>query len=601
MSNLTNFYTNLMTIQVTVFGIITAALFVLVQISHGTSHRHSLRLFKDPVLKAYFFISALTLSLTSLGALLLSLPKHDFFPWWNVNVRGLLVSALTPSLCLLLTGVSTLLFLYFLYHNIQHLHPKRILLRSARAITPEEVRLYLVKEYGLDPPRIPLQFETVSTDVLIRLQKIAEEGGHEPSQEDLAALAEAKRKSQLEYMDDQLYYAELREKAELTTDPLELIAAVSIGAIKSIDLQILIEVPRTIREISTSFLYSIKPSPENRWSPGPALLNMWTIHIISFVTRQLEVARKENLPSMELDILRTTDDYANLLLDRGHEQQIIKLMRFWKQLAYEAIGKNKTLFIWVINKYVTYGEVSLEQGRKDISDETFRHLGWLGENILDRMGIGVKPIMSDHDHTTESEELINTLLSFGSRYSSKYSSVYPLIYFDALYVILLKLIKLRIEMRENYDLKNTLYACVSTIASFVEPALRASNADGAGLAVMRIGQCYEELVNQNLDDSAGDVVDLLVSSAVSAVQFESATRIVPEGIEEHVSKLLSTSPFDIKITVAVREAVIKSVGTEYQKVWGFAVRLGKRMGTNFGFMFDWKTGERYTENDPRRH
>lgn len=137
----------------------------------------------------------------------------------------------------------------------------------------------------------------------------------------------------------------------------------------------------------------------------------------------------------------------------------------------------------------------------------------------------------------------------------------------------------------------------------MEPALRASNAPGVALAVTRLTRFYDELIEKKLDDCAADVIDLLVhATCVTAALDEKSTRVefLPEGIVEHVAKVLASSPFHKPITTAIREALIKSHGPEHKKVWEFITKLGKMMGTNFGFMFDWTTGKLYPEDDPRR-
>jgi hypothetical protein len=155
MSGLAGFYNNLFTIQVTVFGIIIAAVFVLVQIAAAFSDRHSLRLLTDRILIIYFILSVPTLVLTATGGLLLSFQKHNFVPFWNLHFRPLLTASWTPALLLFLTGMSVLMFIWFVYRNLRYLHPHRILLLASQSVKPHEIRLFLFNEYGIDPPHEP--------------------------------------------------------------------------------------------------------------------------------------------------------------------------------------------------------------------------------------------------------------------------------------------------------------------------------------------------------------------------------------------------------------------------------------------------------------
>ncbi|BCA55957.1 hypothetical protein W02_30970 [Nitrospira sp. KM1] len=424
--------------------------------------------------------------------------------------------------------------------------------------------------------------------------------GPEPSEENMQQFAEAERENEQRFKEDQLRYIEFKRKAESATDPLDTLSTVAVAALKATDLQTLAEVPKTIRGITRAALASIKPSGLTHWNPAGGLADKWVMHLINFTSRLLEVARKEGLSSVEVDILQTTDDCVCQLIEKEEEQAIIKIMGFWKQVSNAAIGNNKSVFIWLITKYAAIGETALERELKSISDETFRHLGWLGENLLDKTGYTEKAIMYDLDYSTEFDELLNALLSFGSIYSSKYSKQYPLIYFDAIRVVFIKLSKLTKGLPSDSEIKNSLYACISSIASFIDAALRSSNSDGAALAVIRIRQCYEELVTIQLHERAAEVVSLLVDAAVSAVQSDCKSHLIPEGIGEYLTKLLIKCPYKDKIASAVRDSLIKSHGTGHSKVWGFVTELGKRMGTNFGLMFDEKTGKIYANDDPRR-
>lgn len=247
--------------------------------------------------------------------------------------------------------------------------------------------------------------------------------------------------------------------------------------------------------------------------------------------------------------------------------------------------------------------MALEQGYGDMLDRTLGDLGWLGERVLEKIGLETKPKMYDTEYSTEYEDVLNVLLSFGSLFSDKYPTGYPLICFDSIMVIASKLVELRRKDSKNNTLKDNLDSCTSKIWSFIEPALRVGNSEGAALAVMRLVECYKKYLDSGLRDSAGYTASLLAQSAADAAVFEdksSKNSLLHESIEEHISKILEKSPFRFEITGAVKEALIKSHGPEHPKVWGFVKSLGRRMGSNFGFMFDWETGQTYSEDDPRR-
>jgi hypothetical protein len=286
-------------------------------------------------------------------------------------------------------------------------------------------------------------------------------------------------------------------------------------------------------------------------------------------------------------------------------------MTFWKLTADKAIGSNKEVFNYIVGQYDDLATLAFKEchndgreGAKDVSDEAFRHLGWLGERLLSKKGFEDKPLMSDMSYETEYDHLLNTLLSFSSKYYTEGCGQYPLIYFDAIYVVLRQLISLRLKNRNNVDLKHHLFNCFYVYYAFAEPAIASGNNDGAALATLRLKTCYEELLKNGLEDSAKEAIQLLVSiGTATAARKEKLKRVsfLDGLLDEYVMTVLVGSPFTGEISREVRESLIKSMGDDHKKIWSFVTALGKRMRTNFGFMFDWSTGELYSEDDPRRH
>lgn len=71
-----------------------------------------------------------------------------------------------------------------------------------------------------------------------------------------------------------------------------------------------------------------------------------------------------------------------------------------------------------------------------------------------------------------------------------------------------------------------------------------------------------------------------------------------KSIDQCVMDIATTSPLRDKVITEVREAYIHS--DHWDSDWNFVIEMGKRLETNFGFMFDWTTRELYPDDDPRR-
>lgn len=76
MDSIAGFYNNLFTIEIAVFGIIAAAIFVFLQIVYSQfSYREVYGIFKNVFLILFLITSFITLLLTAGGSLILSFPE----------------------------------------------------------------------------------------------------------------------------------------------------------------------------------------------------------------------------------------------------------------------------------------------------------------------------------------------------------------------------------------------------------------------------------------------------------------------------------------------------------------------------------------------
>jgi hypothetical protein len=119
------------------------------------------------------------------------------------------------------------------------------------------------------------------------------------------------------------------------------------------------------------------------------------------------------------------------------------------------------------------------------------------------------------------------------------------------------------------------------------------------LAMGRLKDSYDKLVSENLEESAKEAIGLLTRIGGMAARHKDKLQkveFVRGGlIDQYIMDTAVTSPFRDKISSTIREAY-----TGLDVDWDFVVEMGRRLQTNFGFMFDWTTGELYTKDDPRR-
>jgi hypothetical protein len=102
-----------------------------------------------------------------------------------------------------------------------------------------------------------------------------------------------------------------------------------------------------------------------------------------------------------------------------------------------------------------------------------------------------------------------------------------------------------------------------------------------------------------LEESAKEAIGLLVR--IGGVVAHHRNKL--EKVDFLSNKPIDQYVMDILETSQLRDAVISEVRESYMHLdsdRGFMVEMGKRLQTNFGFIFDWSTGELYPEDDPRR-
>ena len=147
------FYNNLFTVEITVFGIIAAAIFVFLQIVYSQfSYREVFIIFKNKYLASYFVLSTFTLITTGFSSLLLSFPSHNFIPAVNFNINGLMFNEYFALGTLLSFFISLALFVLLTFANLKYIRPPMIALLIGEGIKVNQIRNFLLKKYGVSAP-----------------------------------------------------------------------------------------------------------------------------------------------------------------------------------------------------------------------------------------------------------------------------------------------------------------------------------------------------------------------------------------------------------------------------------------------------------------
>jgi hypothetical protein len=247
----------------------------------------------------------------------------------------------------------------------------------------------------------------------------------------------------------------------------------------------------------------------------------------------------------------------------------------------------------------TLFELNYEPSR--LLDEIFRNLGWIAEQPILLNSYKEKPLMYDSEYQTEYDSLMNCILSAGDRYANKRPNWYPLIYFGTIESIVETSVRL-LKLNNNINIRNSIFNPLYTIFRYFEKALEANNVKGVAYAFTKLDQLYEYLNKEGIEESAGQAVELIVEMGVLVSDRKDINNFSGSSLFKEILELLAKSIHDDKIRHALHEANIKfSLWYKGDSVWQFITELGGLRQNNFGFMFDWRTGRLYADDDPRRH
>ena len=249
MNSIVSFYNNLFTIEIAVFGIIAAAIFVFVQIVYSQfSYREIGLIFKNILLSSYIALSSISLIMTAAGSLILSFTKLNIV-LGSIVIADIFRNEIFASAIVISLFLSLGLFVAFIFFNIRYIRPSKVALLISKQIKAENISNYLLRTYGVSAPDdwfslIRLRLDIPSED----LDLVGNGGKRELSEEELENMEVEKKQRERKLLENMRIHEEIKKTVENTQDPLEPLDALIMKAIINSDLG-------TIREIQSVLLY----------------------------------------------------------------------------------------------------------------------------------------------------------------------------------------------------------------------------------------------------------------------------------------------------------------------------------------------------------
>jgi len=545
----------------------------------------------------FFGFSVLDLVLTAAGSYFLTISNSN-------TPTGLFAAHWYLLTCLLLIFVSISFFITLIIKNISYLQPHRAIFLLTKNISYEDIRDYLWKKYPLEYP-----FNLRRGFIRIIDHSAADDEGKIPN--DMSISLEGEEKEGERNIEKEI--KAITRRVTTTEDPLLLIRDMMIQFVRRADLSSLSEAQTLLLSVSKEFVERVPKNGDQKWSPSDVLLSNFTRYLIELLSAVLEIAEKEGLESGKKLVLGVCYEYAEKCFEFGCYRELELVHKFLLKVADASIGQSPFTLQNIIEHYQKMGEKSFrllkekppEKQRDnclELLDDLFRDIGWLGERLLMKLPIEPLPLMINFGYSTEFDSLFNCLLAFDRLYSDEQPGAYPLIYFDALMVVIKQIVNINHEVRTE-QLDEKLFEIIFTFEAFASAAIKAGNSKGASLAALRIKESLDEITKAGLKDLTKEPIGSLVRVGMNAAGNQEKLKEV-----EFMSGRLDLWAIDTlaksgaNIDHEVMDSYIHSTleVKNHDAVWEFITKLGVRMGTNFGFIFDCRTGELYPEGDPRR-
>ena len=602
LDNLLSYYNTLLTIEVAVIGIIVAAIFVFVQLVYSRfSYKEVRQILLDPSLIAFLILSAAVLGFTSLASLSLALGSHDFFPRFNFNTRAWITDPhILLSLSILLLATA-LLFLLLIARNLKFLHPGNLLAFSSRTWKKDYVKKYLFNKYGIPEPYPAIsilfsldesEYEGALAEVEeeLRMKMTGEKSEVKQKSDARIKFEKEQREKEEQHEKDLLSYEQLQKKVKNTQNPFSDANQIALEAIGRLDLRTYYRFLAELESFFSSLFDQLDEQSQQSisWNPNKDLPEHAVRLLIDLFLSHLEMIDQFGLHSARIEILRTTDRLAKVLVKNTNHNALARLASFWKRMADKYMVGQPQLYTQIVNSFrdiiVSITEVD---GDGESANEMYRDLGWLGEKLfLKEAVLEEEPLMPDDmEQSSLLDDLMNAVLKVGDIYTDKHPQWYPLIYFDAVDVIFLRIVEA--VSKGTIKIKNSeqsIFNLLWVYSSFAEEALMVGNSSGAALSAMRLKASVEELHKVSLEKRRNEAIDLLLWLAAFAAghhdKFESTDLLSGKTFEDWVIDAIMPYMDSYDISSEVLEIYIKGKG-DRAGVKDFIVKLADSTGLNF--------------------
>lgn len=607
MEQIASFFSTLFTLEVTVFGIFTAAILVFVQLVYANySYKLVSLIFRGLYFWLYILFSIVGVLLTGAINFLAAFSKHDF-SGFDFQTNELISNPALGGICLFIFLGTIVFFVLFSIKSLRFLRPKSFLLVADKSISFDSIRKFILNKFGVPTPAakafLSAMYVYKSEDVIIK--RAVEEADGTEKKDEPDKIDEVKKKAKEQ--DDQKRYEHLKKEIVDSEDPFELIIEVAERAIQKNDLSTLRQFRNSLIKVVGTFFKdfdSRRKPQEDKWDPDEDLANSFLRKVTQDLESLFELCQKNELNQGAVILTELTSNLCELVIERGNSQEYSSIYSLCKSTADRYKAGSTNVFEGIMISYRKISELLFEKDDRDSVEIVVKDLGWIGERLIPTHDFGSTPIMPNDDYETNFGLWWNTIFSFGSEYNKR-PNWYPHFFFDSLFVVSQALIIQLKKLTKNSDLDQYLFDVAYSVYSFTREAIMVGNTTSAELGVMKLDyDFYSKYSDSGLEKRAREVLGLIVKCGLLASSFQDKQKkpnLFNQPVEDEViERLLKSSDVDTIIAEVYDNYLRASFEGDHKKAWEFVKKLGNKMDTNFGFMFDPVTGENYPDDDPRR-
>jgi len=608
-------YLTLLAATLTLFGIMAAILFFYTnQLTAKYSIRNLSFLLKDIRTALFFLVGIITIVLSTMGAFTL-LYTYSLFHFYDFHIAPLVPTPLYPVVVTLSFFILIILFIVFIYRYSRYPNSQLIVRKVLNRIKPEDLKRYMFYFYDVPEPTEG-NFLTLELNQLLFRKKLTREKLTEEQNKEYEKGVANFQSALKEFNDFKKEINELSKNCKIN-DPFSIIVDMSAKALINHDLI-------TWRLIHDELVKFIDVWLKNEmlgefgtqniirkrsWNPYFYLSKLLIQHLL-FIK---EVIIKSGHPSLFHDVVSTSKHLANSFAIYGHNwDSVLEITSFMKKLGKELVEAVRIDALHIIfESFGDLGEQSIRQKEQESFEEICRSFGWLGEHLIMK-GIPIGPLMPNYDLTGELDSLINCIDKIKSALLKGKLEIFSQTYYSAIEVITLKFIE---KGNEKQTFESPLISIIQCIAECGEEAAKLGISSIVSHSVYWLREIYERTKNIKwFKELPQDIVNWMAGigalaacnnrpitdSREASILFFRPTTGKQDLIEIVIQEMGNIND-EKRITNAMHNIYGKYPGEDcYKAVWEFITRMGKVCKSNFGFMFDWDTGEIYAPADPRR-